>query len=72
MVFLVINSKGLFGFGDFIIKLTNPPNCVPYCKEAAPLTICISFKASWSKAFVIYSLISFVFSEIPESLDFPS
>ena len=46
MVFLVINSKGLFEFGDFIIKLTSPPNCVPYCKEAAPLIICISFKAS--------------------------
>ena len=38
-VFLVVISTGLYVVEDLSLKFTSPPNWVPYCREAAPLTI---------------------------------
>ena len=38
-VFLLVISRGLYVVDDLSLKFTSPPNWVPYCKEAAPLTI---------------------------------
>ena len=39
ILFLLMSSIVFFVLGALKIKFNKPPNCVPYCKEAAPLKI---------------------------------